>query len=265
MSPHVDILDQPERLGRPFVGSILFHASLLVVVGGVTLVQQRPGFTLGSSEGGRMGAVIVNPVSIPLPNRGGATNPVAHDTPSQVPAPIPEKKAPPKAAQKAPDPTAVPLPSKSSTKKPSWWIADQPDKFRAKQKDAPNQLYSSAGQRLSNPNMEIQGGGGVGLSGTNSPFGNQFGAYADLIVRRVASVWNKPSADARGGNPRVIISFTLRRDGSVADVKISQRSGIPALDYSAQRAILDAAPLPAFPPGLNKAEVGIDFPFELGH
>jgi len=265
MSPHIDILDQPERLGRPLLGSILFHAGLAVVIGGVTWVQQRPGFTLGSSEGGRMGSVIVNPVSIPLPNRGGQINPVARDTPSQVPTPIPEKKAPPKAAEKPPDADAVPLPSRNATRKPSWWIADQPDKFRAKQKYEPNQVYSSAGQRLSNPNIEVQGGGGVGLSGSNSPFGNQFGAYADLIVRRVASVWNKPSVDARGATPRVTVSFTLHRDGSVTDVKVSQRSGIPALDYSAQRAILDAAPLPPFPPGLNKNETGIDFIFELGH
>jgi len=265
MSPHVDILEQPDRLGRPLLGSLVFHAGLAVVIGGVTWVQQRPGFTLGSSNGGRMGSVIVNPVSIPLPNRAGETNPVARDTPSQVPTPPPEKKTLPKEAPKPPDANAVPLPSKNATRKPSWWIADQPDKFRAQQKDKSNQVYSSAGQRLSNPNIEIQGGGGVGLSGSNSPFGNQFGAYADLIVRRVASVWIKPSTDARGGNPRVTISFTLHRDGSVSDVKISQRSGVPALDYSAQRAILDAAPLPPFPPGLNKNETGIDFVFELGH
>jgi len=264
VSPHVDILEQPERLGRPLLGSILFHASLAVLVGGVTWFEQRQSMTLGSQDGGRMGSVIVNPVSIPLPNRGAETNPVARNTPSQVPTPIPEKKAPPKAASKAPDANAVPLPSKNATRKPSWWIADQPDKFRAKQKFETNQLYSKAGQAMSDPNMQIQGGGGVGLSGSNSPFGTQFGAYADLLVRRVASVWNKPGVDARTSTPRVTVSFTLRRDGSVADVKITQKSGIPALDYSAQRAILDAAPFPPFPQGFNKTETGIDFIFELG-
>jgi protein TonB len=208
--------------------------------------------------------VIVNPVSIPLPDRGGRTNPVAVDTKSQVPTPPPEKKAPPKPAPKTPDATAIPLPSKNATRKPSWWIADQPNKFREKQKYEPNQLYSRAGQALSNPNMQIQGGGGVGLSGSNSPFGNQFGAYADLLVRQVARFWNKPGVDARGSIPRVTVSFTLHRDGTISDVKISQRSGIPALDYSAQRAILDAAPFPQFPPGFNKTETGIDFVFELG-
>jgi protein TonB len=264
MSPHVDILEQPERLAGPFVGSLLFHASLALLVGGVSWVQQQSGLTLGSQDAPRMGSVIVNPVSIPLPDRGGPTNPVAVDTKSRVPTPPPEKKAPPKPAPKTPDANAIPLPSKNATRKPSWWIADQPNKFREKQKYEPNQLYSHSGQALSNRNMQIQGGGGVGLSGSNSPFGTQFGAYADLLVQQVARVWNKPGVDTRGSVPRVTISFTLRRDGSIADVKISQRSGMPPLDYSAERAILDAAPFPPFPPGFNKSETGIDFVFELG-
>jgi protein TonB len=263
MSPHVDILEQQERLGRPFIGSILFHTGLAVLIGGVTWVQHQPGLKLGANDGGRGGPVLVTPVNIPLPNRGGQTNPVANDTKSQVPTPPPEKKAPQKATPKAPDPTAVPLPSKNSTKKPSWWIADKPDKFREKQKFDSNQLYSKAGQALSNPNMQLQGGGGVGLSGSNSPFGSQFGAYADLLISQVARKWNKPGI---GGNatPKVVVSFTLHRDGTVSDVKITQRSGNQALDYSGQRAIFDAAPFPAFPAGLNKNEVGIDFVFELG-
>jgi protein TonB len=262
MSPHVDILEQPEPLRRSFVGSLIFHAGLAVLIGGVSWMQHRPGFTLGSGDGGRMGAVLVNPINIPLPNRGGQTNPVANDTKSHVPTPPPEKKAPQKPTQKTPDPTAVPLPAKTTPKKPSWWIAD--NKFREKQKFENNQVFSSAGQRLSTPNMQMPGGGGVGLSGSNSPFGSQFGAYADLLVSKVARVWSKPGYDGRSSVPRATISFTLHRDGSVTDVKITQKSGIPALDYSAQRAILDAAPFPQFPPGLNRSEVGIDFVFELG-
>jgi TonB family protein len=52
--------------------------------------------------------------------------------------------------------------------------------------------------------------------------------------------------------------------GSIRDVRISLPSGIAPLDYSAQRAILNAAPFPQFPVGFNKAETGIDFVFELG-
>jgi len=110
--------------------------------------------------------------------------------------------------------------------------------------------------------MQMAGGGGVGLSGTNSPFGTQFGAYADLLLRHVSRFWNKPSINT-SSVPHATISLTLPRDGTIADVKISEKSGIPALDFSAQRAILDAAPFPAFPAGFNKSETPIDFVFEL--
>jgi protein TonB len=81
---------------------------------------------------------------------------------------------------------------------------------------------------------------------------------------RVGSKWNKPGVNARvSGVPRVTVSFTLHRDGSVTDVKVTQRSGVNELDFSGQRAILDANPLPPFPPGLNRNEIGIDFVFEL--
>jgi protein TonB len=261
MSPHVDILEQSEHLGRPFVGSIVFHSALAVLVAGATWVQNRDSLRLGSPGGGRPGAVLVTPSSIPIPNSGGPINPVANPTKSQLPTP-PEKKAPPKSSPKAPDPNAVALPSKNAPpKKPSWYTEPN-DKFRKAQKFEPNQLYSTAGRPLSNPNMQVPGTGGIGLSGTNSPFGSQFGAYAELLIQQVARVWNKPALTTNN-SPQATVSFTLRRDGSVVDVKITQRSGLPALDFSAQRAILDAAPFPPFPPGLNKAEAGIDFVFEL--
>jgi TonB family protein len=267
MSPHVDILEQPERLAKPFVGSIAFHAGLVLLAVGVTWVQRARGdFKLGDKEGGgRMGAVAVTISNIPLPSDAARINPVANDTKSEVPSP-PPVKAPLKAAEKAPNPNAVPLPSKSAPQKPSWYHPElaQNNKFREKQKYDTGQLYSNQGQRLSSPNMAMPGNGGISLGGSNSPFGSQFGAYADLIVARVASKWNKPGIDARiSGIPRVTVSFTLHRDGGVSDVKITQRSGVSALDASGQRAILDAAPLPPFPPGLNRNEVGIDFVFEL--
>jgi hypothetical protein len=41
MSPHVDVLEQPDRLGKPFVGSILFHVGLALLAGGVTWIESR--------------------------------------------------------------------------------------------------------------------------------------------------------------------------------------------------------------------------------
>jgi periplasmic protein TonB len=49
----------------------------------------------------------------------------------------------------------------------------------------------------------------------------------------------------------------------VAGVRITQKSGISALDVSAQRAIYDAAPFPKLPEQFSKNEAEIEFVFEL--
>src|SRR5262245_39918160 len=261
---HVDILDEKEGLGRPFIVSLLFHVGLgVTIAGGAWVTGGGERVLLGDPNGGRMGSVVVNPVNIPLPNRGAQTNPVASDTKSQLPTPPPEKKAPPKAPPV--DAKAIPIPSKKATAKqqmPSWYLPEEASKFRAKQKFESNQLYSNAGTAMSNPMMQMPGGGGVGLTGTNSPFGTQFGAYADLLLRHVSSHWNKPPVNS-GGVPHATVTVTLHSDGTISGLRISEKSGIPALDFSAERAILDSVPFPKFPQGFGKSETPIDFVFEL--
>jgi hypothetical protein len=89
MSPHVDILDQPERLAPSFVGSIVFHGLLCRAIAGIGWVQGRNTISMGDPNGGRLGAVTVNPVAgIALPSNTGRKNPVATDTKSEVPVPV---------------------------------------------------------------------------------------------------------------------------------------------------------------------------------
>jgi len=261
MSPHVDILEQTDRLAPSFFGSLAFHGLLVGAVLGVGWVQSRNTISMGDPNGGRFGAVTVNPVaSIALPSHGGPKNPVATDTESAVPVPVLKAKPAPKVT--APDPTAIAIPSRSAKSRPSP-AAAPPDKWRASQKDLPNQLYSTAGTRVTTPDYALSGGGGVGV-GSNSPFGNQFGAYADLLRTRVAHFWQTTTIDPRLRTaPQVSVTFTLHRNGSVSGIRVSQKSGINALDISAQRAIMDAAPFPQLPPQFPKNEAEIEFVFEL--
>jgi protein TonB len=262
MSPHVDILDSPERLAPSFLGSLAFHVLLVATVVGVGWVQNRNTISMGDPNGGRLGAVTVNPVaSIALPSRTGPKNPVATDTESAVPVPVSKAKPAPKVT--VPDPKAIPIPSRNAKLSKPSPAAAPPDKWRASQKDLPNQLYSTAGTRVATPDFALAGGGGVGV-GNNSPFGNQFGAYADLLRNRVAQYWQTTAIDPRLRTaPQVSVTFTLHRDGSVTGIRITQKSGINALDISAQRAIMDAAPFPKLPPQFPKNEAEIEFVFEL--
>src|ERR1035441_2305490 len=97
MSPHVDILDQSERLAPSFFGSLVFHGLLVGAAISVGWVQSRNTISMGDPNGGRMGAVAVTPVSsIALPSRSGVKNPVATDTESAVPVPVLKAKPSPK-------------------------------------------------------------------------------------------------------------------------------------------------------------------------
>jgi protein TonB len=204
--------------------------------------------------------VTVNPVArIPLPTQSGPVNPVANDTESRAPTPPPKAKA--QAKVKAPPPDAIPLPSRNAERRPSQ-PASAPNKFREQQQDLPNQVYSPSGQRLNSPMIGMAGGGGVGI-GTNSPFGTQFGEYANMLRSRVGQAWHTGELRISSANP-VVVTFTIMRDGSVPEksVQVKGRSGNAALDISAQRAILDAQPFLPLPPGFTRSSADVEFTFD---
>jgi protein TonB len=143
--------------------------------------------------------------------------------------------------------------------------AATPNKWRDQQKDAPNQVHSTVGQALSSPMYTMTGGGGVGI-GNDSPLGTQFGWYAKILRDNVAQNWKTGDIDARITTaPPVAVTFILLRNGSVApgSVKVSQSSGNRALDFSAQRAVLDANPFPPLPPQFAQNQAVLELRFEL--
>ena len=259
MTQRYSILDEPERLRGPFVGSLMLHGGMIAAFVALTVIKPfGKVIQLGDPNGGRFGSVAVNAVpSIPLPNRGDIPNPVANDTQSQVPQAPAKAKPQPKA--KAPEPDAIPLKGRNARERKQTAPQNQ---WADKQQYRPNQLYSSAGQAASSPLYNTPGAGGVGF-GNNSPFGTQFGWYADILRQKIAGAWH-PDLGARSSGA-VIVQFTMRADGSLAGglPRIVQTAGDSNIDRSAQRAILDAAPFPPLPPQLGKSEVNIELTFQL--
>ncbi len=262
---HADTFDQRPSLAGPFWRSVIFHGSVAAVLVGYAVIGPHlPQW--GEKNGGGFGSVAVTPVAtIPLPSRNAPPNPVANPTESQVPAPPPKAKPKPKVRQ--PEPDAIPLKSKAQPKpKPEKRVeASAPNKFREQQKDPENQVYSTHDRAVSSPMYQMQGAGGVGI-GTDSPLGQQFGWYAKRIIDQVGQNWKTTDLGARTA-PAAIVSFTIRRDGSLApgSVKVDQSSGVLAVDLSAQRAVMDAAPFLALPPGFTRNDAQIQLRFELRH
>ena len=263
MNHHASALDRPEPLGRWFAGSVGLHgliAASLVLFG---WLESQPRDVFGDTKGGGIGSVAVNTVSsIPLPQRSGPVNPLANQTESRVPEPPPKPK--PKPQVKAPEPDAIPLKSRYAERRPSE-PASVRNKYREKEIDPPNQLYHPSGEAAVSPMIQMSGGGGVSL-GDNSPFGQQFGWYATYLRNRIAQNWRTTDVDPRLHSlPQVIVTFTIQRDGSVppGSVRVEQRSGNTALDFSAQRAILDAAPFQQLPREFPRNSADVEFTFEL--
>jgi protein TonB len=256
MPQYVDILDQPESLGGPFVQSVLLHAAIAgaLIVSSITFQHSRQ--VWGSANTAAGTAVAVNSVkTIPLPARPGKINPVANDTESQVPE-APSPKPQPKPAVKVPE-DAVPLPSKLARRQP------RPEASHTyhPQTIPENQLLSHIGQAAVSPMFQKPGAGGVGV-GPNSTFGNQFGAYADLVVQRVTQKWQITGL-AGLQLPMTVITFDIMRDGTVRNPQIAQRSGNSTLDYSALRAVTNAAPFPPLPPNYSGSSTNVELRFQL--
>lgn len=267
MTARVDILDEPEHLRGPFLGSLLFHGGLVGVFAAITTFHLLGGNVehWGDPHGGGMGAVAVTPVSIALPNRSSVPNPVANDTTSEVPAPPPKPKAVPKPKPQVSDADAIPLKSSKATRRETA-AASQPNKWAEKQTYQSNQLYSNVGQAAASPMYQLHGGGGVGI-GTDSPLGTQYGYYANALLNLIGQHWHPTSMDSRMERNPATVQFTLLRDGSLlpGSVKLIQSSGSRELDYSAQRALLDVDKFPPLPPQFPRDRVDLQLHFDLRH
>ena len=258
--PGIDILDQRDPLGKPLTGSLLFHGSLLALVLVAPHLLPKP-IMLGipTHNSGTIGVNIVS--TIPIPQREGAVNRVANDTRSIVPQkPEPVVAPKPVLKEKAPPPDAIRIPSKVKDKPKRIERASTSNPFKPDIPYKPNQVFSDVPQAMKAPEFGIQGTNGIGVGPTN-PFGDQYGWYAQQIFDRVGQKWNRADVTSRL-HARAIVRFTLLKDGSIQNLKLTQPSGSYTLDTSAQRAVLDAV-LPPFPRGFNYKAIDVDLTFEL--
>ena len=87
--------------------------------------------------------------------------------------------------------------------------------------------------------------------------------YAKIVRSRLLQNWDYP-AKARENliEGKLLVLFTLRKDGHLAAFQILEPSGSPVLDEEALRTIRAAAPFPPFPASLRLAKLHIKARFE---
>jgi protein TonB len=255
MSQPVDILDQRDPLLKSFMGAVVFHALVIFFVFFGWFWLKKSSENLGDMHPAGGPAYAVSPVhSIPIPQRDAPKNPVAYDTQSTVPtaaAKVDTKKPPP------PEKNAFQIPDKVK------YDIHLQHKQNYTQPAPPNQVYSNARQAVSNPMYSAQSGGGQVGVGPNSPLGNRYGWYAELVRQRIAQNWQTSGLDSRSQSTPAVVSFTIMRDGTVRNPQVTQSSGNPTIDNTALRAVYNSNPMPPLPPQITERYITAQFTFNL--
>ncbi len=104
--------------------------------------------------------------------------------------------------------------------------------------------------------------GGVAGLETDEPLTADW--YVGLVVARLQEAWrDRPVLPVGSPARRVVVAFTILRDGRVTDVRVEIPSGYTPLDTSAVRAVASLGRLPPLPRSYGKERLGARFVFEL--
>ena len=125
---------------------------------------------------------------------------------------------------------------------------------------------SGGGGRFSN--VTGSGSGNLGNPGPGNPNGApgidaikepDFGPYMKELQRRIKMNWDPPKGNE---SKRVVLLFSIARDGRLLNVSVHRSSGLPAADKAAIDAVKLTAPFRPLPPDFKGNSVDIQFTFD---
>jgi len=164
----------------------------------------------------------------------------------QVAAPAPKVNAPKPVAQKA----VKPVP-KTSTAKPT------PQQKKQVTKPAAQSEKSTENNDDLNELLSAIPVKSVSEVAVTSQF--KFNWYLQLITSRVENNWKPPRGLTSKKDAVVVVVFSILQNGTVANVRVAQSSGVGALDTYALQSINASAPFPALPIGFNEKKLDVSY------
>jgi len=226
-------------------------------------------------------AVISGYLSRPRASWGGPGGSVTVGLVGSVPAiplPQPEVESPNRVVdeskglyksepQPKPEPQAVPI-QKFDLKKPPKYVTHPSKVLENPAPPPPNAIPYGRGGTPTVPvstftmaaNPATQGGLIFGTNGGD--FGSRFPWYVEAVQRRISGNWLQSTIDPSVAYaPRVVINFTILRDGTVTNIQITQSSNNYSVDASAKRAIENSSPLTPLPGGYSSVDVTFYFDY----
>jgi len=267
-----------DNLKTPLSVSILLHCGLA----GLALFSVMHSHS-GDSWGGPGGSVTVglvgNVPAIPLPHPDvSTTSRVVDNTKGLYKAEPPKIETPPPDALPIPKfqnlkPPRIPPAPKTQTlnSEPPPKIVPHPSKLLENPvQPPPNAIPYGQGGAPSIPTSSFAMGkgttqGGLSFNGVNGgDFGSRFSWYVEAVQRRISSNWLQSTVDPNvSAAPRVVVTFTILRDGTVTNIQTTQRSNNYSVDTSAVRAVQESSPLSPLPGGYGGSSVNVEFWFDF--
>lgn len=259
------IYNTPDDLElKRFLGySVTLHVGLTLTlfIGGWLHRTGNPWGGVGGADSGTK-VNLVSSAGIPMPQ------PVVPATTDTVDPTKGLAKEEPKKPQPPPkDATEIPKFKENKPLPPS----KQSKVFENKEKPPDNAVPYGKGGQLSLPSgysptpgaassgLAVQGQGG-------GDFASQYGWYIEAVKRAINQNWLQNTIDPSVRAARkahAVVNFTINRDGTIKNIRISQSSGNQSFDSSAQRALLSIDKLPNLPPGYSGSYVDVIFDFDL--
>ena len=88
--------------------------------------------------------------------------------------------------------------------------------------------------------------------------------YVEAVQRRVSSNWLQATVDPSVQfAPRVVVTFQIMRDGTVANIQIDAFERKSSVDMSAVRAVQASSPLQTLPNDYSGSYVNVEFWFDF--
>ena len=207
--------------------------------------------------------------SAPTPKPPEPKKPDPKPEPKQPPKPQPPKPLP--EIPKTPAPTAyriatAPAPKKSIAP-PSTKAFDMSSALKVTRGSAAS-TPSQASQASQASAASVSSTGSMGNPSAGNPKGPfgidakknvDFAPYMNELQKRIRMSWKPP----RGNETRrVVVVFTIHRNGEVSDIKIKESSKVAVADEAAIKAIKDISPFRALPAEYQRDKAIIDFTFD---
>jgi TonB family protein len=240
------------RSTRFVTGSIAVHGALLAGVLIIPATRHR-----AAPIDDAMVVALAGPMAAPEAPRGASVA-----TPAVKPPPAPAP--PPKEAHTVRE-VPVPKPKDRLVKiKPTPEKPKEPEAPSTSPSTPPSTPPVDSGSAPHDAKPGEAAGPAVGaVTATVGGGDNALGWYGAAVKAALEAAWIKPYLEDSQGTASVVITFAIARDGTTRNIQVQQSSGIPSLDRSAQRAVIEASPFPMIPSTWTEDTVPVTMRFDL--